>query len=232
MSIERLARDLDIPSKKLDISSYSWNEDIYMYHRLWDGIEYAENKFLEENTERPSSYENYIKLDAHQSAVDEELFNELYDFCIKAVRDRKAMLLIKISKCIGLLNSIIESSHGFSMNISGVQLKAMQNYRQFFEEYLADTETIEFLNTYSDIDIYANDELTRLTYIDTYTSIIRSITGFTMSEDSEEYAKEREYLISLIHNDKCPLEELIIDKVLQECPVVNGYVEELSEDEE
>ena len=50
----------------------------------------------------------YIKNDPRTAVLDEELFNNLYSFCISTIRQRKVMLLGKVDKCLGALRNIIE----------------------------------------------------------------------------------------------------------------------------
>lgn len=224
MAVERLARDLDISVKKLDISTYCWNEDYYVYHCLWDSVNWSENKFMENNTERPDSYTNYIKTDTHQKTLDMELFDELYTFCVKAIRNRKAMLLCKVEQCLSALMNIIEQTNGFSMNTSTTLLDSLKNYKVFFESFKENEDVKNFIKFNSDINIYGLDQATEADYIDTYVSMIRKLTQVTQEDKCN-----KEYIVNLIHNEYCPFETVIIDKLYDEDVKLHSYIEDLSD---
>lgn len=226
MAISRLARDLGTSVNKLDISTYSWNEDYYVYHDLWFSIMYSENKFMENNDERPDSHTNYVKLDGHQKTLDMQLFDELYNLCVSAIKNRKAMLLCKIEQCLSTLLAVIEQTNGFSMNTSVSMLESLKSYKRFFEDLTKDEKTKRFIKYNSDINVYGLDDNTACDYRDTYVSLIRKLTQVT-SEDKSNI----EYITNLIHNELCPLELEIIDRVYDDITITHSYIEELEDQE-
>lgn len=224
MAKERLARDLGMSSSKLDFSSYSWNEDWYVYHNLMVSVDYAEDKFKEEPKEDPTAYDVYIKLDAHQSVLDNALYNELYNFCSKAISSRKAMLLMKVEQCVSTLVNIIEQTNGFSMNISGNTLRTLEYYKQYFTDLLADEEYAKFISENNDITVYAVDDSTHRDYIETYAYLVKKLIGIK-SEDT--YMED--FLRSVLANG----DDDYIDEIIEACftlpDTVIRYVEEFEE---
>ena len=225
-AIQRAAYDMKLRPKDLDFSNYLWDDDYFVYDDLFASAEYVDNKFREENDEPLTIRDNYIKMDAHQSAVDIELFDNLYSFCIKAIRTRTVMLLSKVEKCVSLLKMCIDYTDGFNVNTSGNFLTTLRSYKDFFAEMLTDKTMTEFLKENNDINIFANDELTHSDYIHTYVTILRNLTA-VRSEDVDM----KDFVRGIMHNDKDPYEDEIIEELYEDCSTCISFIEDLPDAE-
>lgn len=226
MTKERVARDLGYNVKKMDFSSYPWNDDYFITDDLIISSMYVDNKFMEEPEEKPTAYDVYIKFDTHQSVLDEKLFEKLYEFCWKALRDRKAMLLMRVEQCVSVISNVFEQTNGFSMNTSGTSLKILQGYRDFFDSLAQDWKYTEFLNNNNDITVYANDSTTHSDYIDTYARLVKKLVGIK-SEDT--YMED--YLRSVLYNPDDDYIDEIIEHCFMESDKPMRYVDEMESED-
>ena len=228
MAMNSVSVWLDIPLNRLDFSSYPWDDDYFVYDDLILSAMYVDNKFMEEPEEKPTSRDLYIKMDAHQSALPKELYDELYSFCIEAVRQRKAMLYCKVEQCVSVLRMLIEYTNGFSMNTSGNMINTLRGYKKHFEQYFENEEIIQYMSNNTDLDVYCTDRNGCRDYIETYASIIRSLTGLC-----EEYKSTDSigFIVELIHNENDKYEPQIIDRVFRREVEFISYIEDLSEED-
>lgn len=227
MTMSRVARDLGVNVKDLDFSNYFWNDDYFVYDDMWLSSDYVDNKFMEEEEEPLTARKCYIDMDSHQQALDRDLFDELYSFCTKAVITRKVMLFAKVEQCLSILKVIIEYTDGLSTNTSGNMMKSLIKYKKYFEEYFTNEETKEFINSTSDIEIYASDETTHSDYIDTYVSVIRKLTAIT-----SDCPETRDFVKGLIHNENDIFEEEILDKLYEDGLECISYIEDVGDSED
>jgi hypothetical protein len=227
LAIRRVATDLGVAENRIDISSYPWNDDYFMYDDLIISADYADNKYREESVTiyDITAKDNYIKADPCQSTLDRKLFDSLYTLCIKALRNRKVMLFMKIEQCVSVLRMIIENTDGFSKNISGVQLNTLKKYQQYFEEYLSDEEVKKYVSETSDYEIFAS-EFDYTDYVDTYVSVIRQFTSIN-SESKECF----DFVRGLIDNPKDPYQDKILEKLFEDEVVYVSYSSEFEDEE-
>lgn len=209
-----LAFDLGISPKKLDSSNYIWNEDYYIHSNFYVNIEIAEDLYRERGIDyrNASANELYIGQDRKSKASDTVLWDELFNFCYNAVLLRKAMLLQKVSQCAGFLASVVESTYGFTENMSATQLATMRSYIEFFTELLKDEQASKFIKEHNDIEIFAKYENTRNDYIDTYRGLIKKLSGCSgneLKQFKEDFSKiEDPYIESLIATEN-DLEDML-----------------------
>ena len=228
MAMERVGRILGVPTKKLDFSSYLWDDDYFVYDDLMLSAMYVDNKFMEEPEEKPTSRELYITMDSHQSAFPKELYDELYSFCVETIKQRKAMLYSKVEQCVSVLKMLAESTNGFSMNTSANMVSTLRSYKKHFEELLTNEEFIQFVSNNSDLNIYCIDRNGCRDYIETYASMIKTLTGLN---GDFRFKNCRDFVLNLIHNENDIYEKYIINRVFRkECKTI-PYVEDLSEED-
>lgn len=190
-----LAYDLGVSPKLLDSSNYIWNEDYYIHSNFLINLHIAEDLFREREVDQreASAYTVYISQDAKNTTTDVELWNELYNFCYTAIITKKAMLLQKVQQCLSFLVSILEYSCGFTENITSAQSAGMRSYKQFFTELLANKDALAFIKGTNDIEIFAKNDATHKDYVETYRSLIRSVSGCT-GEEIVKYKSELMYV--------------------------------------
>lgn len=182
MRLQAVAKDLNCNIRQLDLSDYIWDERYYICYNLIDNMRIVDDWYRDYSEDTRYTYtakDAYIKDDPRTGVMDMTLYNELYSFCISAIRQRKAMLLGKVDKCLGMLRNISEYTYGFTQNPTKQMLASMKSYKTYFEELLKDAEMVEFLKTNNDITVYGSDESTRSDYIETYKSLIKSLVSGT-----------------------------------------------------
>jgi hypothetical protein len=175
--VEAVAKDLGCKASDIDLTDYIWDERYYVRYSFIENMHYADEMYRDDpdrdDDREASAYTVYIKQDPKTSAIDVELWDELYYFCTKAIQARKAMLLSKVDKCLGFLISVLEYTNGFADNATSHQVATMQGFKKFFAELLGDKEFYEFLTRNNDITVFAKDELTHNDYVDTYRSLCK-----------------------------------------------------------
>lgn len=178
MRLKAVAKDLRCSISQIDTTDYIWDNRYYVRYNFVDNIEVVDNWYRDYgNDTRYSStaYDAYIREDPRTAVLDTALYDELYDFCITAIRQRKVMLLGKVDKCLNFLRNLLEYTYGFSENPTRKMALTLVKYKRYFEDMLSNPEMAEFLKTNNDITVYGNDEKTRSDYINTYKSIMKSI---------------------------------------------------------
>lgn len=223
----KVANDLGISVNLLDAKDYIWDERYYTEYSLMRNFDVVEDawRISEEDPREFSSYKVYCQMDGKGVAVDMKEFDALYQFCYRAVLKRRAMLLCKVDKCIGFLQSIIASTNGFSENMTGEQRATLARYVTFFSELAQDEEASTYIASTNDIEVFANNEDTKKDYIETYRSMLKGLTK-CRSEDLEHYRTE----MSLVEDPY--LEKILADEEDFEDCLSGTYLTDASEDED
>lgn len=198
MRVYAAARDLHVPAKLLDTSSYYWDERMYLMSNFYDNLRYVEELYRENDDRCTSAWDAYVTRDYMTQRVDKDLVEELYSFCVKAIKTRKACLIGKVDTCLGMLLSLGEYTCGGAFNATKAQVATLLSYKKHFEKMLNDEETKEFLKQYSDFDV-----LDKTDYIESYRKLLQLLNG--VGELDKRYFKV------MIHNDNDALEDALLE---------------------
>ena len=188
--LTQVAKDLGVSYKQLDLTDYIWDERYYIVYDFIDNIRLVDDWYRDHSVDEryeSTAYDAYIRKDPRTAVLDTDLYNELYTFCISAIRQRKAMLLGKVDKCLGMLRNIIEYTQGFVENPTSQMMASLRGYKKYFETLLQDEAMVEWLKTNNDITVYAEDERTHSDYIDTYRALIKGLVSGS-DEDIKTFA--------------------------------------------
>lgn len=180
MKLTSVAKDLNCSVKQLDLTDYIWDERYYVCYSFLENMHVVDDWYRdhgEDSRYSNTAYEAYISEDPRVGVADMELFNNLYSFCISAIKQRKVMLLGKVDKCLGMLRNVVEYTYGFTENPTKQMLATMKSYQTYFEELLKDSDMKEFLKTNNDITVYGNDERTHSDYVETYKTVVKSLVS-------------------------------------------------------
>lgn len=180
IKLASVAKDLNCSVKQLDLTDYIWDERYYVCYSFLENIDIVDDWYRdhgEDSRYSNTAYEAYISEDPRVGVTDMELFNNLYSFCISAIKQRKVMLLGKVDKCLGMLRNIIEYTYGFTENPTQQMLATMKSYQTYFEELLKDSDMKEFLKDNNDITVYGSDERTHSDYVETYKTVVKSLVS-------------------------------------------------------
>jgi hypothetical protein len=151
---------------------------MYLRYGFFENLVYVTEDIYRENDEdrwNKSSKEAYIDTDPRTTQIDEQLWEDLYDFCIKAVQQKKAMMLSKVENCISFLNSVLEYTHGFAENGTKFQQVTLQGYADFFAELFKDEDFVQWFESTTDEKVFGEDELTHGDYVQTYEKLLKQI---------------------------------------------------------
>lgn len=185
MRLLDVAKDLGCTVKQLDLSDYIWDDRYYVRYSFLENIAVVDEWYRDNGVDKrysSTAYDSYIREDPRTALLDEELFDNLYSFCISAIRQRKAMLLGRVDKCLGMLRNVIEYTNGFAENPTRNMMSALKSYQSYFEKLLSDADMKEFLKTHNDITVFGDDIRTRNDYIDTYKTLLK---GIISGDDSD-----------------------------------------------
>lgn len=180
IKLASVAKDLNCSVKQLDLTDYIWDERYYVRYNFIENIFVVDDWYRDYNEDvryASTAYDAYIHEDPRVGITDMEVFDNLYSFCISAIRQRKVMLLGKVDRCLSMLRNIIEYTHGFTENPTRQMIATLKGYQTYFEELLNDSSMKEFLKSNNDLTVYGNDEITHTDYIDTYKSIVRGLVS-------------------------------------------------------
>lgn len=180
MRLAKVAKALNCSVKQLDLTDYIWDDRYYIRYNLVDNMRVVDDWYRDQGKDSrysSTSYDAYITNDPRTAILDTKLYDELYTFCITAIRQRKCMLLGKVDKCLSILRNIAEYTNGFVDNPTKQMLASMQSYKKYFETLLKDATFAEWLKSNNDITVYGNSELTHSDYVDTYKTIIRALVS-------------------------------------------------------
>ena len=157
----------------------------------------------EDTSKNASAYELYIEQDPRVGVFNKTLYEDLYNFCIKAIRKRLVMLL-DLESLITELVELAKYTYGFNENPTKFQMQALESARNKLFSKLKDSQVREFIKTNNDYTVFGEDESTRDMYISTYQKVLRILTNAKFGEDLEFYR-------DVIHNELDLLENRIID---------------------
>jgi hypothetical protein len=212
--VMKVAEDLGIAPNLIDTRDYIWDERYYTEYSFIRNIDVVDEAWREngDDLRDASSYTVYCAMDAQGASIDIKLFDELYKFCYKAVVTRKAMLLCKVDKCIGFLQSVIAYTNGFADNITSMHRATLQSYIQFFTELLSNKEAAEYISSANDVKVFGDNEDTHKDYIESYRLMLKGLTK-CRNEDLEFYRTdmsqvEDPYLDEILSGDDEPEEIL------------------------
>jgi hypothetical protein len=179
--IAAVAKDLGCSPAAIDTKDYIWDERYYLRYNFLENARYVDEMYRDndDDSRAADAYDAYIKQDPRTACIDVALWDELYYFCTKAIKARKAMLLSKVEQCLKFLISVLEYSEGFTANITRNQAASLRNYQKFFQELMEDKDFYEFLTKNNDINVFAEDENTHSDYVDTYRSLCKLLTRDT-----------------------------------------------------
>ena len=173
---ELIAEDLGCKAWQIDTTDYIWDERYYKYRTFNEAITNVDEEYRDKKEERPTSWENTVKNEPRTAVMDMELYEELYDFCIKAIQMRKAMLLMKVESCLSFLRNVLDYTYGFTQNPTQAQMNTLRSYKHFFENYLTE-EVVAWLKDNDDVKTFADDPKTRSDYINAYRGMFISLSG-------------------------------------------------------
>ena len=173
---ELIAEDLGCKAWQIDTTDYIWDERYYKYRTFNEAITNVDEEYRDKKEERPTSWENTVKNEPRTAVMDMELYEELYDFCIKAIQMRKAMLLMKVESCLSFLRNVLDYTYGFTQNPTQAQMNTLRSYKNFFESYLTE-EVVTWLKDNDDVKTFADDPKTRSDYINAYRGMFKSLSG-------------------------------------------------------
>lgn len=173
---ELIAEDLGCKAWQIDTTDYIWDERYYKYRTFNEAITNVDEEYRDKKEERPTSWENTVKNEPRTAVMDMELYEELYDFCIKAIQMRKAMLLMKVESCLSFLRNVLDYTYGFTQNPTQAQMNTLRSYKNFFENYLTE-EVVAWLKDNNDVKTFADDPKTRSDYINAYRGMFISLSG-------------------------------------------------------
>ena len=204
------SRKGDKNMKKLDLSSLEVGAEkkIHILDLLNQEEEREEAYFLqeEERSRNANSFELYITQDPRKGFLDIDLFTNLYNFCIKAIKSRLVMIL-DLEKVISSLVNIEEYTYGFKENPTVTQAESLKAFYRDIKAKLSDKKVKEFIKVNNDYTVFGCDDATRCDYITTYQKVIRLLTN-TCGESLEFYR-------DVINNVKDELQSIILDNTYE-----------------
>ena len=159
-----IAEDLGLNPKRIDMSEYIHNPDYYEMYDFDDNMRYLEDKFREEEHELPTYTDRTC-------VVDLDLIDDLYDFCIRAVKERIAMIF-DIYSILLAIEDIRKYTDGYSTNSLKYQMDILRSHKSRIQKIINDKETLDWLKAGNNDDtLYANGKTTKM-YIAEYHKII------------------------------------------------------------
>ena len=176
--IQNVADMLGVKPSFLDLTDYTWNDDYYTVYSTIQQIEYLDEAWRcnEDDPRNWSANRVYLSADPKTYSLDKELYDMLHHICYSAVISRKAMLLCKVDKCLGFLNSLAEYTNGFKENATKSHVATMNNYVRFFTELLADETAAAWIASTNDVEVFGKNEALHNDYVETYRSILSNMT--------------------------------------------------------
>lgn len=155
----KMAKDLGMPVSKIDAKDYIWDERYYVHADFLINIDIVDDWFRNEShSDRVSSKQAYIDMDAHQAVLDMQLYVQLSQFCTEVYKKGKVLAFCKVAECRNFLKMIIGSTDGLHLNCNAGQLATMRKYKAYFEELMTNEEFKKFLETYSDFQNFADTD--------------------------------------------------------------------------
>ena len=195
----KLYKDKDYNPKDIE----NWTSD-----KLYLNLDASDDAFRDNDNDNrnKSGYEIYIQDEVSDTSLPQETFEELYRFCIKAIKKRLVMLL-DAEKVVDQLVNILKYTNGLSSNCTSFQASNLINTKKALSNKLHDKKLQEFIKTNNDFSVFAKDELTRNDYIETYQRVLRKLTNITDSN--------LDFIRDIISNKEDNLEDEIIANDLE-----------------
>lgn len=195
----KLYKDKDYNPKDIE----NWTSD-----KLYLNLDASDDAFRDNDNDNrnKSGYEIYIQDEVSDTSLPQETFEELYRFCIKAIKKRLVMLL-DAEKVVDQLVNILKYTNGLSSNCTSFQASNLINTKKALSNKLHDKKLQEFIKTNNDFSVFAKDELTRNDYIETYQRVLRKLTNINDSN--------LDFIRDIISNKEDSLEDEIIANDLE-----------------
>lgn len=175
----------------------------------------------EELERSANAYTLYIKNDPRTGVFNKDLYEDLMDFCIKAIKKRLVMLL-DIESVISTLLNIEQYTYGFTQNPTEYQAKSLEYAYAKLRKVVSDSKVKEFIKSNNDFTVYGQDPLTRGDYISTYQRILRMLTSV-----SEESLRD---FTDIVNNTQDELQDLILENTYEPLQVSYSENEETEEE--
>lgn len=192
----------------LDLSKLEIKEEKYKPMTEWQAIQEEEERqeqfFIneEERRQNANGYTLYIKEDPRKGVFDNELYTDLYKFCIKAIKLRLVMLL-DLENLISSLINIEEYTYGFQENPTTTQMESLKRYKESLLSKLNNKKVKDFIKNNNDYIVFGTDESTKSDYITTYQRILKLL--------SKSSTENLEIMKDIINNIKDSLQQVILD---------------------
>lgn len=181
----------------------NWTSD-----KLYLNLDASDDAFRDNDNDNrnKSGYEIYIQDEISDTALPQDIFEELYRVCIKAIKKRLVMLL-DVEKIVDQLVNILKYTNGLSSNCTSFQASSLINVRKALIVKLQNKQVSKFIKENNDFSVFAKDELTRNDYIETYQRVLRKLTNITDSN--------LDFIRDIISNKEDSLENEIIANDLE-----------------
>lgn len=181
-----VAKDFGLDPKYVDFKDYVKDERFYEWYDTGVQIAHYNCPYM---TPSVNDHSDTIRESYATGLVDVEALNMLWSFCVQAIRQHKAMLLIKVDSALQCVVRLIKDSEGLKFNTAKGSRIALNSYIKFFKELLKDKEFKAYIDTHSDVDVHAESEVGRRDFIETYLKLYETIgLDFTETELFEKYA--------------------------------------------
>lgn len=181
-----VAKDFGLDPKYVDFKDYIKDERFYEWYST--GLQIVHYNWIY-NTPSVSDHSDTIRESYATGLVDVEALNMLWSFCVQAIIQHKAMLLMKVDNALQCAIGLIKDSEGLKFNTAKGPRIALNSYIKFFKELLKDEDFKAYIATHSDVDVYAESEVGRRDFIETYLKLYEKIgLDFTETELFEKYA--------------------------------------------
>lgn len=195
----KLYKDKDYNPKDIE----SWTSD-----KLYLNLDASDDAFRDNDNDNrnKSGYEIYIQDEVSDTALPQDIFEELYRVCIKAIKKRLVMLL-DVEKIVDQLVNILKYTNGLSSNCTSFQASSLVNTRKALIVKLQNKQVSKFIKENNDFSVFAEDELTRNDYIETYQRVLRKLTSINDSN--------LDFIRDIISNKEDSFEDEIIANDLE-----------------
>lgn len=203
IQIEMVAKDLGVKAKLIDLTDYTWDERWYVCYSLLENMDVVDNWFRDH--EEPEPVYKFSD-NVQQGVIDTQTFDYLFQLCIIAIKQRKAMLLGKVDKCLAFLMNVLEYTCGLSQNATRPMVNTLQSYKIYFKTLLEDVEMKAFLKETDDIKVFGHDERTHTDYVRFYRDI-----GIKLVRGTDQDLKNLSWLYEAV-------EDPYLDEIFEEIP--------------
>lgn len=208
---EIVRRDFKIPNNfKISFTGYCYSDDYYECYDYQDNVIWLEDKFRETEDDYPS----IIRV----SSIDTEIWDKLYKYCVKAIKNRLAMIL-EIPGIIHQLYDVLEYTEGFSINCTSEMSRSLYARYSNFVKLIHNKELVNWVKEgNNDYTLYGKSVECFTDYIESYHKML-----YKLSNGNVEYYKD------IIHNDIDLLENFIFEDELSDFEI--RYIENCYKDD-